>query len=122
MFNLGLTEILIIVIVAVVVVGPDRLPNVVRWLGRQYGKLMRASDELRRAFVMEADRADAEARSDQLKKRREEARSRIAQARMEADGPQPRNLERPSSTDVFPKHKEKEEENQEEPKPVGDNE
>ena len=119
MFNLGLTEILIIVIVAVVVVGPDRLPNVVRWLGRQYGKLMRASDELRRAFVMEADRADAEARSDQLKKRREEARMRIAQARMEADGPQPRNLKTPPSTDAFPTHEQKEGEEEEDSQPTG---
>ena len=44
MLNLGLTEILVIFVVAIVVVGPERLPNVVRWLGRQYGKLMRASD------------------------------------------------------------------------------
>ncbi len=108
MFNLGLTEILIIVIVAVVVVGPDRLPNVVRWLGRQYGKLMRASDELRRAFVMEADRADAEARAEELKKRREEARARIAQARMESEGPQPRDLKSPASTVAFPQHEEHE--------------
>ena len=74
MLNLGLTEILVIFVVAIVVVGPERLPNVVRWLGRQYGKLMRASDELRRAFVLEADRADAEARAEVLRQRREEAR------------------------------------------------
>ena len=81
MLNLGLTEIVVIFVVAIVVVGPERLPSVVRWLGRQYGKLMRASDELRRAFVMEADRVDAEARADELRKRREEARARILAAR-----------------------------------------
>ncbi|MGB0641149.1 MAG: twin-arginine translocase TatA/TatE family subunit [Myxococcota bacterium] len=122
MFNLGLTEILIIVIVAVVVVGPERLPNVVRWLGRQYGKLMRASDELRRAFVMEADRADAEARAEQLKKRREEARQRIAQARMEVDGPQPRNLNSPSPKETFPTHEEKEEKDEQGSPTVGETE
>ena len=120
MFNLGLTEILIIVIVAVVVVGPERLPNVVRWLGRQYGKLMRASDELRRAFVMEADRADAIARSEQLKKRREEARLRIAQARMAADGPQPRNLVTPTAKEVFPTHDDDEHGEEQVSDPVGD--
>ena len=94
MLNLGLTEIIVVFVVAIVVVGPERLPNVVRWLGRQYGKLMRASDELRRAFVMEADRVDAELRADELRKRREEARARIQAAR-EASGPdqpQPRDM------------------------------
>ena len=94
MLNLGLTEILVILVVAIVVVGPERLPTVVRWLGRQYGKLMRASDELRRAFVIEADRAEAEARAEDLRKRRDVARKRIEAARASADPttPQPRNL------------------------------
>jgi Tat protein translocase TatB subunit len=99
MLNLGLTEIIVILVVAIVVVGPERLPNVVRWLGRQYGKLMRASDELRRAFVMEADRVDAEARADELRQRREEARARILAARNAAgtDQPQPRDLNTPKA-------------------------
>lgn len=97
MLNLGLTEILVVFVVAIVVVGPERLPTVVRWLGRQYGKLMRASDELRRAFVLEADRADAEARAEVLRQRREEARARIEAARAEVSGttPQPRDLSVP---------------------------
>ncbi|MEC9389087.1 MAG: twin-arginine translocase TatA/TatE family subunit [Myxococcota bacterium] len=97
MLNLGLTEILVILVVAIVVVGPERLPTVVRWLGRQYGKLMRASDELRRAFVIEADRAEAEARAEDLRKRREIARKRIEAARASADPttPQPRSIPSP---------------------------
>lgn len=94
MLNLGLTEIAVVLVVAIVVVGPERLPVVVRWLGRQYGKLMRASDELRRAFVLEADRAEAEARSEQLRKRRAEARKRIDDARAATSPttPQPRGM------------------------------
>ena len=102
MLNLGLTEIIVILVVAIVVVGPERLPNVVRWLGRQYGKLMRASDELRRAFVMEADRVDAEARADELRQRREEARARILAARNASgtDQPQPRDLRTPKAPET----------------------
>jgi Tat protein translocase TatB subunit len=97
MLNLGLTEIIVILVVAIVVVGPERLPTVVRWLGRQYGKLMRASDELRRAFVIEADRAEADARAEDLRKRREEARKRIEDARAAVNPgtPQPRDLAGP---------------------------
>ena len=99
MLNLGITEIILILVVRIVVVGPDRLPNVVRWLGRQYGKLMRASDELRRAFVLEADRVEAEARTADLRKRRDEARQRIDAARsdLEPTTPRPREMAEPKA-------------------------
>ncbi|MEC8379148.1 MAG: twin-arginine translocase TatA/TatE family subunit [Myxococcota bacterium] len=76
MLSFGLWEIALVVTVALVFVGPERLPTMVRFLGRQYGKLMRASNELRRAFILEADRVDSEARSEHLKKLREEALER----------------------------------------------
>ena len=105
MLNLGLTEIIVVLVIAIVVVGPERLPTVVRWLGRQYGKLMRSSDELRKAFVIEADRAEAEVRAKELRKRRDEARARIEEARKKAglDTPQPRPMPSP-----FPNHDEDE--------------
>lgn len=81
MLNLGFSEIFLIMAVALVVIGPDRLPEVLRFMGRQYGKLTRASNELRRAFMMEAERSDIEKRADALRKRREEARKRIADQR-----------------------------------------
>ena len=73
MLNLGLGEILIFSVLALVVVGPERLPTMVRFMGRQYGKLMRASRELRRAFYMEAERVESTERREKLKKQREEA-------------------------------------------------
>ncbi len=81
MLNFGFGEILIVMVLALIFVGPERLPHMIRWLGRQYGKLMRASDELRRAFVLEADRMDAEQRTADLKRRRDEARARAEEAR-----------------------------------------
>lgn len=39
MFNIGVGEILIVLVVAFVVVGPDDLPRVARWLGRQVRRL-----------------------------------------------------------------------------------
>lgn len=81
MLNFGFGEIFIVIVLALVFVGPERLPHAVRWLGRQYGKLMRASEELRRAFVLEADRMDAEQRTEDLRRRREEARQRAEEAR-----------------------------------------
>lgn len=80
MLSIGLSEILIIAVVAILVVGPERLPKVMRQLGRWYGQLRRSADELRRAFVLEADRQDAEERYAKLRERRE----RAAEARKRA--------------------------------------
>lgn len=84
MLNLGFGEIAIIVVLAIVVVGPDRLPEMLRFLGKQYGKVMRASNELRRAFMIEADRDEAKKRAETLRKRREQARKRAEEARKRA--------------------------------------
>lgn len=73
MLSIGLSEILLIAVVAIVIVGPERLPHVMRQLGRWYGQLRRAADELRRAFVLEADRQDAEERYSKLQERRRSA-------------------------------------------------
>ena len=39
MFNIGFGEIMLVLVVAFVVVGPDDLPRVARWLGRNVRKL-----------------------------------------------------------------------------------
>jgi sec-independent protein translocase protein TatB len=53
MFGLGFAEILVILVVALLVFGPDRLPELARSLGRGLGEFRRASNDLRRS-VMEA--------------------------------------------------------------------
>lgn len=70
MLGLGTSEMVLIAIVALLVVGPERLPRIARELGRYYGQLRRTADDLRRAFVMEADRQDAEERYQALQERR----------------------------------------------------
>ena len=90
MLSFGLWEIALVVTVALVFVGPERLPTMVRFLGRQYGKLMRASNELRRAFILEADRVDSEARAEHLKKLREESLERAQELKAaQSEGTEP---------------------------------
>ncbi len=95
MLNLGMWEIMLVMVVAIVVVGPERLPSMLGWLGRQYGKLMSASDELRQAFVMEAERVEADKRVANLRQRRDEARRRIEAARAKAGQSEPVSVPRP---------------------------
>lgn len=82
MANLGLTEMLVIFILVVVFVGPDDLPQMMKFLGRAYGKIRRASNELRRAFTLEVDKVEAEGRAAEIRARRE---ALIARRREEAD-------------------------------------
>lgn len=86
MLGLGFSEILMVGAVLLVVVGPDRLPQVFRELGRIYGQVRRASDDLRRAFVLEADRQDASGRMQELEARRAQVKRAREQALREAGG------------------------------------
>ena len=51
MFGLGFTEIIVVLVVCLLVFGPERLPELSRTLGRAMGQLRRASDEFRREVV-----------------------------------------------------------------------
>jgi sec-independent protein translocase protein TatB len=50
MFDIGWSEILVIIVVAIVVVGPKELPRLMGTFGRYAGKLRRAAAEFQRQF------------------------------------------------------------------------
>ncbi len=47
MFGIGFSELLVIFAVALIVVGPEKLPDLARALGRGYAEFKRAMDEIR---------------------------------------------------------------------------
>jgi Tat protein translocase TatB subunit len=73
MLGLGWTEIVFVAFVLLIVVGPERLPKFLRSAGQTYAKLRNAAEEMRRAFVLEADRQDAQDRYDRLQERRNQS-------------------------------------------------
>lgn len=53
MFNIGLPELILIIIIALVVVGPDRIPEVAKTLGRTIASLKNALDEVKGSIEKE---------------------------------------------------------------------
>jgi Tat protein translocase TatB subunit len=50
MFGLGLPEIIIILVVALLVVGPSKLPDLAKSLGRAFNEFRRMADEVKETF------------------------------------------------------------------------
>ncbi|MCR5813030.1 MAG: Sec-independent protein translocase protein TatB [Desulfovibrio sp.] len=116
MFGIGSTELLVILLVGLIVLGPKSLANVSRTIGRVVGEFRRVSTDFQRTLNAEAAReeqkeqmqkmsaeerrqaeheqAEDEQRAQKLAKRRQEAEEKAAkakQAKMEAaqNTPQP---------------------------------
>ena len=53
--SVGTTELLIILVVALIVFGPRKLPELGRTLGRSLGEFKRASDDLKRTWEQEVE-------------------------------------------------------------------
>ena len=51
MFGIGMTELMVIFVIGLVVLGPKRLPELARTLGKSLAEFRRASNEMRREFM-----------------------------------------------------------------------
>jgi len=65
MFGIGITEIIIILIVALLVVGPKKLPELAKTLGRGMAEFRKTADDFKESIyqddnIVEADRKKAE--------------------------------------------------------------
>ena len=64
MFGLGFQELLVIFVLALLVLGPAKLPGLARSLGKSLAEFRRASNDLRRS-ILEADLPDPPSRAPQ---------------------------------------------------------
>lgn len=58
MFGIGTTEILIVLVIALLLLGPKEIPKIARTIGRGLRELERAKDELKQTIEFEADKDD----------------------------------------------------------------
>jgi Tat protein translocase TatB subunit len=84
MFGIGLPEMIIILIVALLVVGPSKLPELARTLGKAFTEFRRMADEVKETFedeVLKEETAKTAETTDEVKvddKKQDEAKQEEA--------------------------------------------
>lgn len=67
MFGIGTSEILVVLLIALIVLGPKEIPKVAKTLGRIMNDLQRAKDELRNAIDVETEESHLRNKTKNLK-------------------------------------------------------
>lgn len=58
MFGIGMPEMLLILAIALIVIGPKKLPDLAKSLGRAFAEFKRATSELKESFEMDSELKD----------------------------------------------------------------
>jgi sec-independent protein translocase protein TatB len=93
MFDIGWSELLVIAVVAIVVVGPKDLPKLMRSFGHYAGKLRRAAADFQRQF----DEAMRESEVEEVRKAIESVRTETPGLDLKAPIDQPVMLPKPAT-------------------------
>jgi len=70
MFGIGMQEILVLLVIALVVIGPKKLPEMAKALGKGYGEFRRAFEDMRSSI-------NVDMKTDEEKERLREIRERV---------------------------------------------
>lgn len=73
MFGIGMTEMLLIAALALVVLGPKKLPDLARSLGKGFAEFKRATNELKSAMDLETEKEDERYKAELREKYKEKA-------------------------------------------------
>jgi len=92
MFDIGWSELLVIAVVAIVVVGPKELPKLMRTFGHYAGKLRRAASDFQRQF----EDAMRESEIDEVRKAIESVRDETPSVDLKANIDKPIMLPKPT--------------------------
>ena len=85
MFGIGLPEMVIIAIVALIFIGPDKLPSVLRSVGKGLVELKRATSQVRSTVQEEMYKIEEEIELDEVRKSAQDLTSEIGSVASEID-------------------------------------
>lgn len=68
MFGIGSTELVVILIVALIIIGPSKLPEVAKSLGKALGEFRRVSTDVKRTIEMEVEQEEQRVKTEQARK------------------------------------------------------
>ena len=58
MLGIGMPEMILIAVIALIVIGPDKLPGLAKTLGRMFGELKKATNEFKETMEVESKLAE----------------------------------------------------------------
>jgi len=68
MFGIGSTELLVILVVALIVVGPSKLPEIARTLGKAMAEFKKVSTDVKRTIEQEIEKEEEKKAAEEAKK------------------------------------------------------
>jgi len=89
MGSLGWPEIMVILVIALVIFGPRKLPQLGRTLGKALGEFRRATNDLKNTLELEVHKEEEKQNAPERKKREDEYSRRAAEKQVPPDDPPP---------------------------------
>jgi Tat protein translocase TatB subunit len=76
MFGLGFSELLVIMVIALIVIGPEKLPGIAKAMGKGYAEFRKTLDDVQKGVYESAQPKDESPYITQLLKEREEEKAK----------------------------------------------
>jgi len=85
MFGLGMPEILLILALALIIIGPKKLPDLAKTLGKSLGEFKNAAQDFKNSINVEASLSDIDPPAEEIQKNIKDANKELAEDKKNKD-------------------------------------